>query len=144
MSIKASNLAKTESRKLYLVPSLDKDFGQEWSHPKFSASPSPLSELPSINTWSKSFILAVIEIWAGKRPVIQISRNSHRLVSRRVNYYSNKIQGSCKIRKIYISQPIEGVSEITVTLHIGDRVRSLILRFEGVDKKWICTELQLI
>jgi len=25
-----------------------------------------------------------------------------------------------------------------------DRVRSLILRFEGVDKKWICTELTLL
>jgi hypothetical protein len=34
--------------------------------------------------------------------------------------------------------------EVTVTLKIENRVRSLILRFEGVDKKWICTELDLI
>lgn len=144
MSSGASNSVKNESRKLCLVPSLDRDFGQEWSHPKFSALPTPLSQLPNISTWSRSFIVTVIEIWAGKRSVIQISGNSHRLVSRRVNYYANKIQESCKIRRIYISQPIEGVSEITVTLLIGNRVRSLILRFEGVDKRWICTELQLI
>lgn len=43
-----------------------------------------------------------------------------------------------------MSQPIEGVLEVTVTLKIKNRVRSLILRFEGVDKKWICTELDLI
>jgi hypothetical protein len=49
-----------------------------------------------------------------------------------------------KIRKIYISQPIEGVAETTVTLRIGERVRSLILRFEGVDKRWLCTELVLL
>jgi len=132
------------SRKLYLVPSIDKDFGEEWSHPKFSTVPSHLSELPNIHTWSKSFIIAVIEIWAGKRSIVQISGSSHSLVTRRVNYYANKIQNLCKIRRIYLSQPIEGVSEITVTLLIGERVRSLILRFEGVDKRWICTELQLI
>jgi hypothetical protein len=49
-----------------------------------------------------------------------------------------------KIRKIYISEPIEGVAETTVTLRIGERVRSLILRFEGVDKRWLCTELVLL
>ncbi len=49
-----------------------------------------------------------------------------------------------KIRKIYLTQPIEGVIESTVTLRIKDRVRSLILRFEGVDKRWICTELFLL
>lgn len=144
MQIKSVDLTLSTARKLYLAPSIDKDFGEEWSHPKFSTVPSHLSELPNIHTWSKSFIIAVIEIWAGKRSVVQISGLSHRLVTRRVNYYANKIQNACKIRRIYLSQPIEGVSEITVTLLIGERVRSLILRFEGVDKRWICTELQLI
>ncbi|MFM8190797.1 MAG: Rv3235 family protein [Candidatus Nanopelagicus sp.] len=50
----------------------------------------------------------------------------------------------CWVRKIYISQPIEGVVEVTATLRIKDRVRSLSLRLEGVDKRWICTELNLI
>jgi len=31
-----------------------------------------------------------------------------------------------------------------VTLRIKERVRSLILRFEGVDKRWVCTELNLL
>ena len=39
---------------------------------------------------------------------------------------------------------IEGVVEVTVTLRVIDRVRSLILRFEGVDKRWVCTELKLL
>ncbi|MDA3030671.1 MAG: Rv3235 family protein [Actinomycetota bacterium] len=30
------------------------------------------------------------------------------------------------------------------TLRIKDRVRSLTLRFEGVDKRWVCTELKLL
>jgi len=43
-----------------------------------------------------------------------------------------------------LNQPIEGVVESTVTLRIKERVRSLILRFEGVDKRWVCTELKLL
>jgi len=31
-----------------------------------------------------------------------------------------------------------------VTLRFNDRVRSLVLRFEGVDKRWLCTELALL
>lgn len=144
MPITNEKASLSPTKKLYLIPSFDRDFGEEWSHPKFSYSSSPLSELPNISTWSKSFIISVIEIWAGRRSILQISGNSHRLVTRRVHYYANKLQNVCKIRRIYLSQPIEGVSEITVTLLIGERVRSLILRFEGVDKRWICTELQLI
>jgi len=43
-----------------------------------------------------------------------------------------------------LNQPIEGVVEVTVTLRVIDRVRSLSLRLEGVDKRWICTDLNLI
>ena len=50
----------------------------------------------------------------------------------------------CKIRKIYLSEPVEGVAESSVTLKINDRVRSLILRFEGVDNRWLCTALDLL
>jgi hypothetical protein len=51
---------------------------------------------------------------------------------------------SCQIRKLYTNQPIEGVIEVVVTLRVKDRVRSLTLRFEGVDKRWICTDLNLL
>ena len=51
---------------------------------------------------------------------------------------------SPRIRKIYIAQPIEGVLEVTATLRFGERVRSLILRFEGVDRRWLCTEFELL
>jgi hypothetical protein len=144
MTITLPKSEEKTAKKLYLTPSTDQDFGQEWSHPKFSSLPSHLSDLPDVSIWCKSFVITVIEIWAGKRPISQISGNSHRIVCRRVNYYSNKLQGICRIRKIYISQPIEGVLEVLVTILIGERVRSLTLRFEGIDKRWICTQLQLV
>jgi hypothetical protein len=130
------------STKLYLVPTLDNLIGEEVDH-DFLPKPSPLSDLPDITSWVKRYVVAVIEIWGSKRPAMQLARWSHRKVFKQLTSPS-QIGVGAKIRKIYISQPIEGVIESTVTLQIGNRVRSLSLRFEGVDKRWLCTELVII
>lgn len=130
--------------KLYLIPTHDSEFGTEWFHPNFSPMPSPLSELPDSFSWSKSFIIAVLEVWAGRRSVMQLAKNSHRSVISKIISQGKSLNEVCQIRRIYLTQPIEGVIETTVTLNMKSRVRSLILRFEGIDKKWICTELQLL
>ena len=130
--------------KLYLVPTIDTEFGNEWSHPKFSSMPSNLTDLPDINEWSESFIITIIEIWSGRRGVMQLANNCHRSVINKLIKQGKELDNSCRIRKIYLNQPIEGVIEATVTLRIKERVRSLILRFEGVDKRWVCTELNLL
>lgn len=133
-----------KSNKSYLVPSLDLDYGKEWSHPKFAYVASSMDELPNIFDWSRSFLIAVLEIWSGRRAIGQVSTNCHNLVKRRIIHYGKKFNGELKVSRIYVSQPIEGVSEITVTLIVQNRLKSLCLRFEGVDKRWICTELKII
>ena len=139
-----TEIVPTKTAKLYLIPTPDSEFGPEWFHPKFSPMPSPLSELPDSYTWSKSFVIAVLEVWAGRRSVMQLAKNSHRSVLSKITSQGKMLSEVCQIRRIYINQPIEGVIETTVTLSIKNRVRSLILRFEGIDKKWICTELRLL
>jgi hypothetical protein len=140
----STTLPGDTNSKLYLVPTPDPEFGQEWFHPKFLPTPSRLDELPDLYSWSKSFIIVVIEIWSGRRSVMQLAKNCHRSVMNKIIEQRKTLNIECQISKIYVSQPIEGVMEVTVTLKIKNRVRSLILRFEGVDKKWICTELDLL
>lgn len=140
----STTLPTDTNSKLYLVPTPDPEFGQEWFHPKFLPTPSRLDELPDLYSWSKSFIIVVIEIWSGRRSVMQLAKNCHRSVMNKIIEQRKTLNIECQISKIYVSQPIEGVMEVTVTLKIKNRVRSLILRFEGVDKKWICTELDLL
>ena len=130
------------STKLYLIPTLDNLTG-EVLDPDFLPKPTPLNELPEIPTWVKRYVIAVIEIWAGKRPAMQLARWSHRKVFHQL-ISPSKIGIGARIRKIYISEPIAGVIEGTATLQIGERVRSLSLRFEGVDKRWLCTEMIII
>ena len=128
--IKSENVSK--QTKLYLVPSVDKEFGSEWFHPKFSPMPSALADLPELHQWSESFVIKVLEVWSGRRALSQLSRNCHRSVLKKINLQMSSLTQKCQI------------VEVTVTLRVIDRVRSLILRFEGVDKKWICTELTLL
>lgn len=49
-----------------------------------------------------------------------------------------------KIRSIHQNEPLDGICESTITVRYGDRLRAVVLRFEGVNGKWLCTELRLI
>ena len=75
---------------------------------------------------------------------MQLARLSHRLVYAKILSLAGNQRDIPKIRRVYINEPIEGIAETTVTLRFNDRVRSLVLRFEGVDKRWLCTEFALI
>lgn len=37
-----------------------------------------------------------------------------------------------------------GAIEVVVTLKFKKRIRALVLRFEGVDGRWLCTEFELL
>ncbi len=132
--------SSARTQKLYLVPT---SHGESYD-PDFAPNPSPLSELPNIERWTLMYVVSVLEILAGRRSAQQVARSTHRFT---YNNLLNKI-GSFKevpkIRKFHRHQPIEGVIEITVTLVFKERIRVLAARFEGVDKKWLCTEFEVL
>jgi len=81
---------------------------------------------------------------AGRRPVQQLARSTHRFTYNSLLRNIGSVSDLPKIKRIHRNQPIEGVVELTAILSFKDRVRALIARFEGVDKKWLCTELELL
>ena len=101
-------------------------------------------ELPPIEESISRYVLGLVEIFGGRRQPMQLARLSHRIVYAKIVEMAGSQREIPKIRKLYISEPAFGVSETTVTLRIKDRVRSLALRFEGTDKRWLCTELALL
>ena len=130
-------------RKLFLVPTPQALEGED-PDSEYLPKPSPLSELPPLQETINRFVLGVVEIWGGRRQPMQLARLCHRLVYSKILALSGNQKEIPKIRKVYIHEPIEGVAETTVTLRFNDRVRSLVLRFEGVDKRWMCTEFVLL
>jgi|FreactcultureFD7_1027221.scaffolds.fasta_scaffold02376_3 hypothetical protein len=129
--------------KLFLVPKPTE--GSEYPDDQdTSRKPSYRSELPPLQETITRYVLGVVEIWGGRRQPMQLARLSHRSVYATLLTMAGEKREIPKIRKVYISEPIEGVAETTVTLRFNERVRSLVMRFEGADKRWLCTELALV
>ena len=139
----ATDPIERKAPKLFLVPT-PQNFEGEEADPDYLPQPSSLAELPPLEETVQRFVVGVVEIWGGRRQPMQLARLSHRLVFAKIQGLAGNKREIPKIRKIYINQPIEGVAETTVTLRFNERIRSLVLRFEGVDKRWICTEFALL
>lgn len=135
--------AITNKRKLFLVPTPQHLDGEELDT-EYLPKPSARDDLPPLQETVSRYVIGIVEIWGGRRQPMQLARLSHRLVYAKILALSGDQKEIPKIRKIYIQEPIEGVAETTVTLRFNERVRSLVLRFEGVDKRWLCTEFALI
>lgn len=129
-----------QKAKLYLVPS---SFGEEFD-PDFAPIPCSAAELPELHTWTMKFAVCVLEIWAGRRQPVQLARWCHRVVFSRLikDVGSQKEVG--RIRTIHQHEPLDGICESTITVRYGTRLRAMVIRFEGVDERWLCTALELL
>lgn len=126
--------------KLYLVPST---FGEDLEFDEMPI-PSSASELPELHQWTMKFIVSVIEIWAGRRQPAQLIRSCHRVIYMELLRKTGSQSEIGKIRNIHQSEPLDGICESTVTVRYGDRLRAIVIRFEGVDGRWLCTALRLL
>lgn len=133
-------LHKKQRGKLYLIPTQSEG---EYD-PDFAPEPTSAQDLPDLAQWTQRFVLNVVEIWAGRRSPTQLATQCHyRIFSELVrNSGSQKQVGH--IRKIHIQEPLDGICEATVTVRYGDRLRAILVRFEGVDMRWLCTTLTLL
>ena len=126
--------------KLYLVPS---SFGEEYE-PGFEPMPTSAVDLPELHTWTMKFAVSVVEIWAGRRQPAQLISRCHRHIYMQLLKQVGSQKEIGRIRTIHQSQPLDGICESTITVRYGDRLRAMVIRFEGVDKRWLCTELRLL
>jgi hypothetical protein len=55
---------------------------------------------------------------------------------------TNSFESRARIRKVHIRQPLESLAEVIVTVDTGKRIVAIVLRFEGVDKRWLCTVIE--
>ena len=126
--------------KLYLIPST---FGEEFE-PGFEPVPTSATELPELHAWTMKFAVSVVEIWAGRRQPAQLISKCHRQIYMNLLKQVGSQKEIGRIRSIHQCQPLDGICESTITVRFGDRLRAMVIRFEGVDQRWLCTELRLI
>ena len=126
-----------------LLYSLTSTFGEEFES-DFAPQPTSANQLPELEPWTLKFAVSVLDIWAGKRQPNQLARWCHHVIYgelvRKVG--SQKTVGH--VRKLHACQPLDGISESALTVRFEDRIRSLVMRFEGIDHRWLCTSLTLL
>ncbi len=109
--------------------------------------PTPINQLPNLNNWVSAFAQGIVEIFARRRNPAQLSRWCHNIVftklieRTKLGFPKNS---QIKIRRIMIHQPVEGIAEVTLVINIDEKVRAIVLRFEGVNQKWQCTYFEII
>ena len=126
--------------KLYLIPST---FGEEFE-PGFEPVPTSATELTELHAWTMKFAVSVVEIWAGRRQPAQLISKCHRQIYMKLLKEVGSQKEIGRIRSIHQCEPLDGICESTITVRFGDRLRAMVVRFEGVDQRWLCTELRLI
>lgn len=125
---------------LYSIPS---NFGEDYD-PEFAPQPTSSEDLPELHMWALKFATSVLEILAAKRQPAQLARWCHHTIYSQLITKVGTLNEIGRIRKLHTCQPLDGIGEIALTVRFGDRIRSLAIRFEGVDRRWLCTSLTLL
>jgi hypothetical protein len=68
----------------------------------------------------------------------------HRKVFTELVAASHSLKSVGRVKTLHQSQPLDGICESVLTVRFEDRLRAMAIRFEGVDKRWLCTELKLL
>lgn len=126
--------------RLYLAPST---FGEEFD-PEFAPEPTSAEDLPDITELMSQFMHNVLEIWAGRRSASQVQAMCHHLIFAEIQRTAGQQKVLGRIRNIKLTQPLDGICESAITVRYGDRLRVVAIRFEGLDKRWLCTALTLL
>jgi hypothetical protein len=126
--------------KLYLVPSR---FDDEFD-PDFAPEPTSARDLPELTVWTERFVHLIVEIWAGRRSPRQVESLCHHRIFSDLARQSGSQKEIGHVRKIHIQEPLDGICEATITIRFEDRLRVMLVRFEGIDKRWLCTALALL
>jgi hypothetical protein len=108
---------------------------------------------PDAQAWAGTLAQAVVEVLAGDRPVGQLLRWTSGRVYAQLSRRAAAAARECTavrasraraiVRRVYVSQPAEGVAEASAVVSDGRRTRAMALRLQKADGRWVCAALEL-
>ena len=118
---------------------------------EFGPQPTPRSALPEPRHWAGRFVQAVVEVLGGDRPASQLVRWTSTEVYDNVACRVLPSAGAGistapargVVRSVHVTEPADGVAEVTALVRRGLRCTAVALRLEGMDGRWQCTALEL-
>lgn len=126
--------------RLYSVPTT---FGEEFDNDDLP-QPTSAKDLPEVKKWVAGVAVTAIEIFSGKRQPAQLASRCHRVIYSELLRKVGTLSAGARMKSLYLSQPLDGICEATITVAEGERLRAIVMRCEGVDGRWLCTTLSLL
>ena len=116
---------------------------------EFGPQPTPRAALPEPRHWAGRFVQAVVEVLGGDRPASQLVRWTSTEVYDDVACRvppggpAGSAVARAVVRSVHVTEPADGVAEVTALVRRGLRCTAVALRLEGMDGRWQCTALEL-
>lgn len=117
----------------------------------FERRPTLRSELDDPRPFVAKMAQAVMEVVSGQRPAPQLIRHTspqvYSVLARRALVSARRqpsgARRSAVVRRIRTCEPADGVVEACAVVVSHGRVRALALRLEGLDGRWLVTQLTI-
>jgi hypothetical protein len=120
-------------------------FDEAWFEPERT----PADQLPPVRRHAAVVVQALVEVFAGARPLQQLRRELSMELYAEV--YA-RLEGNTRrtttrpdprsVRSTHVQTRPEGIAEACATVRKGGRIVAVALRFEGYGDGWVCTELE--
>jgi hypothetical protein len=115
------------------------DFGPTWSS---------RSDLPDPGVEGRRLFLVTLEALAGRRPLAQVRAVTSAgvftaLAGGRRPGWCGASTSPLLVGRVHVSEPVDGVAEISAVARRDGRAHAVAARLEGIDGRWRCTALQI-
>lgn len=104
------------------------------------------SELPAPAPRAAAAVRLLLEVLAGERPARHVARwvapgvlrGLERSADRRAAYGRRP-----RLQSLRVTEPADAVAEVSAVVALGERMRAVALRLEGLDGRWTVTALHV-
>lgn len=135
----------------YTQEALALDFVAPDHEGHFERQPTRRSLLDDPHPFIAKMAQAIVEVVSGARPAPQLIRHTtppvYAVLARRGlvsgRRRANGPRRSAVVRRIRLCEPADGVVEACAVVVAQGRVRALALRVEGLDGRWLVTQLTI-
>jgi hypothetical protein len=122
----------------------------------FAVQPTSSEALPDPGPIARDLALCVAEIMSGARELETIARwvtdDVHRHLHIRASMAARARSATGRaVRRpilragsVIVSEPADGVAEVTVVVHTRTRTRAVAIRLEGLDGRWRATSIGVL
>jgi hypothetical protein len=116
-------------------------------------TPRPPSPLPDPESVAGPLAQALVEVLAGRRPVVQMVRwasstvyaalTARASVAHRRRLALRGAPVRIAVRRVIVTRPRDEVAEVSIVVIDGTRVRAIAMQLRGIDGRWVIDALQV-